>query len=270
MVLDKASAQPLYQQLEEYLRSQIDTGKLHPGDRIPGELELAESYGISRMTARRAIDAMVLDGTLFRQPGKGTFVAKRKVPYAPASLLSFSTAIRALGLAIRTETLDARRIPAPPAVARDLQLAEGEDVIFVKRLRFVEEEPVAIHNSYLPATYFAPILHEDLTQRPLNEMMYKVSGLLIVSSRDYAEAVLARPEEATLLRIRKGAPLFLLRGIGSSADGLPLRSTKAIYRGDRFRFSVGGGEGPAFAVRSAARTSDSEDRWLGLNSGPKG
>jgi GntR family transcriptional regulator len=263
-LLDKHLARPLYLQLEELLRRQIEAGQLAPGERIPSEPELAETFGISRMTARRALDALVLDGALFRQPGKGTFVAEPKVTYSPATLFSFSTAMRALGLTVTTRMLDLRLIPAPPSVAQDLRLLPHEEVALVSRLRYVEGQPMTIHTSYLPSRYYARILHEDLTRRPLAEVMHDLSGLTIAASQDYVEATLAPADEAALLSIQPGAPLLLVRGVAFTQDGLPIRSTRSVYRGDHFRFYVAARDGVSFEMRPPTVAPDGI-RWLGMS-----
>ncbi|MBC7233349.1 MAG: GntR family transcriptional regulator [Chloroflexi bacterium] len=267
MTLDKTSAQPLYLQIEELLRGWIESGKLRPGDRIPSELELAQTYGISRMTARRAIDTLVMEGILFRRPGKGTFVAQPKTPFAPLTVFSFSTAMRTLGLFVSTKVLNLELVAAPPRVARDLQLPPQEEVIFLRRLRYVENQPMAIHISYIPKERFLRLLDEDVTSRPLNKVMEEISGLRIVASRDYVEAALARPDEASLLGIRQGAPLLLIRGIVYAEGELPVRSTKSVFRGDHFRFFVAGNN--LLEVKLPGRVrgeAQAGEEWVGLSS----
>lgn len=268
MALDKTSAQPLYVQLEDLIRSWIESGKLSPGDRIPSELELAETHAISRMTVRRAIDVLVMEGILFRQPGKGTFVAEPKMPWPGPTVFSFSTVMRGLGLSVSTQVLDLKLVPAPLRVARDLQLSPQEQVVLLRRLRFVENEPMAIHTSYIPGNYFPALLDEDLTSKPLNKVMEEVSGLRIVASHDYVEATMARPDEAALLEIREGAPVLLVRGIVYSEQGLPVRATKALFRGDHFRFYLAAGNVIQVKPPNAERiVAGAGEQWLGPRSG---
>lgn len=266
MALDKKSAQHLYLQLQRLIRSQIDHGTLNPGDRTPSELELARTHAISRMTARRAIDELVMDGTLVRKPGKGTFVAKDKMP-AASIFSSFSTTMRSLGLAVTSKVLDLRLVSVPETVMHDLELTEPEDVVFLRRIRYVENEPMAVHISYMLSHYFARILDADLSERPLSAVMEEASGLHIAASRDYVEAAPARAEEAALLDIRKGAPVLLVRGVAYTREGTPMRSSTAVYRADRFRFCVEAQNGTT-EVRSQSRivtSADAAESWQGLS-----
>jgi GntR family transcriptional regulator len=233
--LERASPIPLYIQIEEELRALIAAQELPPYAQVPSEAELSERFGVSRMTARKALDRLVGDGVLFRQPGKGTFVAPPKIAHGPSQQLSFSAAMRALGLRHETRVLEAGMVPAPSPVALALNLPFGSPAVFMRRLRIVEDLPAALHISYLPAR-FAILLERDLTGS-LYELMANL-GARVEQARDTLEAVLATGEDARLLGVQPGAPLVRIQGIGYSAAMEALRYTEALYRGDRFRFGI--------------------------------
>jgi GntR family transcriptional regulator len=240
--LEKSSVRPLYVQLEDLLRRQIEQGDWRPGERVPSEQELARRYEISRMTARKALTMLVMDGVLARHPGKGTFVAQSKVP-AASTLTSFSTAMRELGLTVSSRVIEKAIVKPPPRVRDTLALSPGEQVIYLRRVRYVEAEAVAIMSSYMPASYYAALLNENLTDRPLTAVMEAINGdLKMTSSRDYFEAAAAREEEAELLNVRPGAPVLLERGVVYAQNGVPVRNSKIIYRSDRFRLNLSAGK----------------------------
>lgn len=236
--LEKDSLQPLYLQLEELIRGWIATGQLRPGDRIPSEPELADKLGMSRMTARRAIDELVADGTCLRRPGKGTFVAKDKVVYTPSTFFSFSTYMTSMGYTVTTKVLEMKKMRVPESEAATLRLSHNDQVILLKRLRFVDGQPMAMHTSYLPAGLFPNLMGQDLTAKRLTDVMEEISGLRITSTNDSVEAALVNADEAALLKVPKSSPVLLVRGVAYTEDGTPVRSTKAVYRGDRFRFNM--------------------------------
>jgi GntR family transcriptional regulator len=187
------------------------------------------------------------------------------MPASPV-LSSFSTTMRTLGLSVTSKVLDLRLVPAPDNVRNDLQLTEPQDVVFLRRIRYVEGEPMALHASYMPSHYFTRILDADLAHRPLSTIMEEASGLHIVASRDYVEATLAQSDEAAMLGIRKGAPVLLVRGVAYARDEQPIRSSKAVYRGDRFRFCLAAQDG-ATEVRVQGRAlgvPDQQEQWQGL------
>jgi GntR family transcriptional regulator len=231
----RASPVPLYIQIEEELRELIRGTEFGPYAKLPSEAELSERFGVSRMTARKALDRLVGDGLLFRQPGKGTFVAPPKISHGPSQQLSFSAAMRALGLRHSTRVLESGMVPAPSTIALALNLPFGTPVVFMRRLRVVEDVPAAIHMSYLPPR-FAGLLQADLTGS-LYDLMVGL-GARIDRARDTLEAVLATKEDARILQVPVGAPLVFIRGVAYSAALEPLRYTEALYRGDRFRFGV--------------------------------
>lgn len=231
----RASPVPLYIQIDEELRGQIESGELGPLAQVPSETELAERFSVSRMTARKALDRLVGDGMLFRQPGKGTFVAPTKLAHGASQGLSFSAAMRGQGLHCETRVLEAEVVRAPSNVARALALPAGSQAIFLRRLRIVDGEPVAIHLSYLPGRLSA-LLELDLSGS-LAEAMASI-GARVERSEDRVEAVLATGEEARLLSVREGSPLVFIRGTAYSAANEPIRYSEALYPGGRWQFSL--------------------------------
>ena len=255
--LDRDSPQPLFLQLDNLLRSQIKEGSLTPGDRIPSEHELSREHGISRMTARRALDTLVMEGLLFRRPGKGTYVSE-KVQWPGATVFSFSTAMASLGLAVTTRVVELTLDTPSESIARDLRVGQGEQIVRLTRLRLIEGQPVALHTSYMSREYYPAIRHADLVTTPLNKVMEAISGRRIINSRDYVEVTLAHPEEAALLEIPAGSPLLLVRGLVLSERGHPERATKSLFRGDRFRFTI---EGGTLEVKSASGNASLDGTW---------
>jgi GntR family transcriptional regulator len=231
----RASPIPLYIQIDEELRGQIESGELGPLAQVQSETELADRFSVSRMTARKALDRLVADGMLFRQPGKGTFVAPTKIAHGASQGLSFSAAMRGQGLRCETQVLEAGMVRAPSNVARSLGLSTGAQAIFLRRLRLVDGEPAAIHLSYLPSRLSA-LLEMDLTAS-LSDIMSGI-GARVERSEDSVEAVLATGEEARLLAVTEGSPLVLIRGTAYSAGNEPIRYTEALYPGARWRFGL--------------------------------
>jgi GntR family transcriptional regulator len=231
----RVSPVPLYIQIEEELRGSIQSGELVTLGQVPSEADLAEKFGVSRMTARKALDRLVGDGLIFRQPGKGTFVAPPKISHSPSQSLSFSAAMRAQGISFETRVLEVGLVKASTIIAAALSLPADGAVVFLRRLRLVEGEPGALHTSYLPARY-SLLLEADLTGS-LSELMARV-GARIASTRDTIEAVIARGDEARTLGVSVGSPAILIQGVAYAASMEPLRYTEALYRGDRWRFSL--------------------------------
>lgn len=226
---------PRYIQIEEELRGLIASEQLNPNARVPSEAELSRRFDVSRMTARKALDRLVGDGVLFRQPGKGTFVAPPKIAHGPSQQLSFSAAMRALGLQYSTRLLESGMVRAPSHIALALNLPLGSPAVFMRRLRNVENLPAAIHMAYLPPR-FAPLLEADLTGS-LYELMAGL-GARVAEARDTLEAIAATREDAQLLKVPPGSPLIFIQGVAYSSTLEPLRYSEALYPGSRFRFGI--------------------------------
>lgn len=236
--LEKDNEVPLFEQLEALMRSRIERRIYAPGDKIPSEFELSEQFSISRMTVRHALDRLVLEGLIIRKPGKGAFVAKAKLDINPTTIFSFGTAMSAAGHVVRTHVIEQCVIPAPHDVAKELGLRAGKPVVYVFRSRFVDGQAAACAKSYLPAQFYKALLSKDVGRNPLAVVMEEVSGLVIARTEDMFESALVRPDEAGVLRISEGAPVLLVRGVAFTQSGLPIRSTKSVYRGDLFRFQL--------------------------------
>ena len=231
----RASPVPLYIQIDEELRGQIESGELGPMAQVPSETDLAERFGVSRMTARKALDRLVGDGMLFRQPGKGTFVAPTKIAHGASQGLSFSVAMKAQERPVETRVLEAELVRAPSNVTRALNLQPGAQALFLRRLRIVDGEPAAIHLSYMPGR-LSMLLDSDLSGS-LSDLLSSV-GARVERSEDSVEAVLATGEEAKLLKVPEGSPLVLISGVAYSSNNDPIRYTEALYPGARWRFSL--------------------------------
>jgi GntR family transcriptional regulator len=233
--LQRDSHIPLYAQIRSYFLELIQSGQLRPSDRVPSEKELSQGFEVSRMTARKAIDQLVSDGLIIRRPGKGTFVAPPLISHRISTRHSFSAAMTSLGLQHSTVVLQAGLVVAPPDVATDLDIYDGDRVVFVQRLRFVENVAVAIHSTYLQER-FEPLLQQNLAGS-LTQLLARHGGP-VNHTRDTVEAVVASPEEAKRLAIPRGSPLIRIVGVGYTSSVEPIFHTDSLYRGDWFRFTV--------------------------------
>lgn len=137
-----------YMRVRDYLRSLV-THELEVGDVIPSERLLCERFGVSRMTVRQAVDALVVEGLLEREQGRGTFVAPSKVDLE-VRLVSYGEEMRRRGMEPSSLILAAEEVAAAPDVADALDLAPGEQVFYLHRVRLADGEPMAIEQSWVP------------------------------------------------------------------------------------------------------------------------
>ncbi|MCS7220419.1 MAG: GntR family transcriptional regulator [Anaerolineae bacterium] len=237
MSISKNHPVPIYYQLEQEIRHRIEMGEWKPGDLLPSERELAERYQISRMTVRQALANLVNDGLLYRERGRGTFVARPKIHKRLSSLTSFTEDMRARGKLAGAEVLQLKLEPASPAVARDLAVPAGQPIVLVERLRLADREPVGIERSHLSFAGCEAIMREDLTGS-LYRLLKEKYGIIPTHAEERIEAGLCPAREAQWLGIHRSAPVLLITRVTYSQEGLPFEYVESVYRADRYTLHV--------------------------------
>ncbi len=232
----KHSPIPLYHQLKEIMREKIRSGEWKPGDLIPSERELSEQYSISRMTARQAVTELVNEGVFFREQGRGTFVAQRKITQQLMRLTGFTDDITARGQRPSTRVLCAEMRPADDATAERLQIYAGQPVVYLQRLRLADDEPLAIEVSHLSFRGCERLLEEDLEHQSLYRVLETRIALPLLEADQELEAGLAAEPDARLLQIPVGSPVLYTRRTSYTDRNRPVEFAKAVYRGNRYTF----------------------------------
>ncbi len=227
----------LYAQVRETIRERIATGELKPGERLLPEEELATLMGMSRMTIRRGILDLIDEGLLYRRRGVGTFVAQRHIDRHHNRLCSYLESAAKEGFAPRIEVLQREISGANHLVARALNLRDDEPIVHVRTLRLADDEPLSIHDEYVPYRLYPDILDGDIQSRPLWDLLSD-KGYLIKRAVQRVEARLAEEDMAQLLGIEEGAPiLYKLRTVYSE-DGTPVGFAICHNRGDRYSLTT--------------------------------
>ena len=229
-------AVPLYIQIAESLLDRIESGDLRPGDRLPSERELSAMLGVNRMTVRRALQVLQSQGLLVRRRGDGTYVAAPKIERQAAKLVPFTKGMRQRGYVPGARVVTFERRPAEAAVARELQVPLSTPIYYIRRLRFINREPVMLERLSLPVSRFPGLERFDLNSRSIYEVMETEYGISVCRARQSLEPVVATEYEAELLDVEPGAPLMLERRVGFDQEDRPVEYGKDLYRGDRFRF----------------------------------
>lgn len=231
-VIDARSPVPKYYQLREILLDLIER-ELAVDAPVPSERELAARYGLSRMTARQAIEHLVSEGKLYRVQGRGTFVARPKIDM-PLRLTSFSEDMRARGMEPGARDLGRRRIPAPAAVARELGVEVDAALIVVERLRTADGVPMALERSHLPAKLVPGLLDRPLADRSLYQLLAAEYGLVLDRGDQVIEAGIADSGDAELLALAPGSAVLRLQR-RSWAGPVAVEYVVSTYRADRYQ-----------------------------------
>jgi GntR family transcriptional regulator len=226
---------PLYYQLKTLLLERIRAGEMKPNDRLPAEDELAATHGVSKATVRQALNELAVAGVLRREQGRGTFVAEPKLAQGPREMTSFTDEMRSRGLHPTSKVLKQDVIKAEADIAEKLRVAEGNQVMRLKRLRMADNEPMGIQTAYLPLALAPQLAEEDFTNASLYDALERKYGLWPASAQETYVAALLDRAEAKLLNVAAGSPALSAERVSYLSSGQPLEVTYSIMRGDRYQ-----------------------------------
>lgn len=237
-LLNRNSAEPLYDQVHEAIIGFIEQHQLKPNDLLPSEREFSERLKVSRLTVRRAIEQLIQDGMVVRRPGKGTFVSLPKLEQRLLVLTSFTAAIQQEGHTPGTQVLGVAVEKQNGKICRLLGIEPDALVLKVQRLRFVDTLPFSLATSYLPHDLTKGLEAQDFQTHSLYALLKEKCGLELAKSRVSVEATVVRQSEAPLLRVKTGSPLFRMTGVLNTRDGRVAEYSNVLYRGDMLRFTA--------------------------------
>jgi GntR family transcriptional regulator len=233
--LDKSLPVPLYHQLKNILMTGIESGEWQPDQQIPTEEDLSKRFGISKITVRQALRELAGLGYIRREQGRGTFVSRPQLVQGPRELTSFTEEMRRHNLTAHSRVLDQSIRKAEEATAAALQIAVGDPVFVLKRLRLANGEPMGVQTAHIPAALAPGLVDESLETGSLYEILQARYGLHPAKARETHFALLAPAEQAELLGIAPGSPALGAERIAYLPGGGALEYVESIMRGDRYR-----------------------------------
>jgi GntR family transcriptional regulator len=208
-----------------------------PGSPLPSERELADRFGLARMTVRGEIERLTAEGLLYRLHGRGTFVAEPRVAQA-VTFSSFSEDMRARGLEPGSIVRSQEATEADGFLARVLEVASGAALLRLERIRTADERPMAIELAFLPMERFAGVDGVDFTDASLFEVL---AGRFGVRLRDADQRVVAVPiedDDAVALEVDEGAPGLRFYTLARNEDGTPVYYATSLFPGDRYEVEL--------------------------------
>jgi len=204
------------------LRRAIVEGEFPPGSKLPNEDTLCSRFGVSRITLREAVRGLIEDGYVIRRQGAGTFVTQG--PTLRNSLdtnFSYTEYLESIGVRASKEVLEARRIPASEAVAEDLNLAAGAEVVEVRRVRIADGKPAIYSIDSLPVD----IVDAKKDAKAFSTSLYRLlaeRGHVVDHARTVILPVIADIALGKLLQVEAGTPLQHLKQIDFDTGGRPV------------------------------------------------
>jgi GntR family transcriptional regulator len=233
--IDPSSPVRKHFQLREILLDMVER-EFVVGDCIPSERELCARYGLARMTVRKALDHLVLEGHLCRIAGKGTFVAQPKIGLR-LRLASFTEDMRARGHVPGSVDLARRVVPAGRRLGLELGLDDDEPVHVIERLRTADGVPMGLERNHFPAVLTPGLIDEPLDDQSLFAVLEDRYGLVFDEGEQTIEAGVVDSIDAALLGLAEGSAV-LLHQRRARAGGRPVEYAESTYRGDRYQLTA--------------------------------
>lgn len=235
----KENPLPLHYQLKEIIQEMIENEELAPGEAIPPEREICEVQGVSRMTVNKAIMALVNEGVLYREQGKGTFVSKPKVKQELENLKGFTKEMAEKGLKADSKILS---FSIKEATKKNLEALEMDQedtrVIEINRLRFVNDEPYSIETVWIPYNLCPNMTREIIEGQSLYEIFKMKYRYSLQKAKQTIEPIILNDYQSELLNLNENSLALLFRRTTYLDDGRPIEHTREIYRSDKYKYEI--------------------------------
>jgi GntR family transcriptional regulator len=212
-------------------------GSLPPGAALPSERDLAERYGLARMTVRNEIERLTAEGSVYRLHGRGTFVAEPRIAQAGA-LTSFTEDMLARGQVPGSTVVSSEVVAADGFLAAALEVKPGDSCFRLDRVRTADGRPMAVERVYLPLERFDGIDQVDFADASLFEVLERRFGVALGDAEQRVVAVAIEADDAALLGVPEGAPGLRFSTVTRDGEGVPLLHAISLYPGDRYEVAL--------------------------------
>lgn len=238
MRLNTSSQNPLYMQLKQIIKEDISKGVYKAGQKLPPEAELCSTYGVSRITVRRAITDLVEEGVLFSQQGKGSYVRENKEKRELISVGSFSDITTASGKTPSSQILSNVIMEAGEKFAGVFKIQPNDRMLKLHRILFIDDQPFIIELSYFPLQLL-PDLEKHIGESPSTyQILKRRYGMEPAYSEKTLEVVLATEQEANIFGCDRGAPLYRIDKTSYEPKGRPFHYSQSLYMTSKVIFTL--------------------------------
>lgn len=228
---------PLYIQIADELRRNIEESIYQIGDQLPTEAELSTRFGVNRHTLRRAIEVLRQEGLVRVDRGRGMFVAAAPIPYTLGKRVRYNETLKAHGLQASYQTLRVAEIPADPSIAKRLELEIGDLVVLFERLSLADEQPLSVSSSYFPSQRFPGLVERCQQCRSISKL-FQAYGCDHIRRSTRISARSVQPRDARLLELPLNAPILFTESINVDQQGQVIEYGVARFRGDRMELVI--------------------------------
>lgn len=229
---------PLYQQIFVIFRDKILAGEFAPGDKLMTEQEICAAFGVSRITAKQALNQLADEGLVVRRRGHGTKVIHHaRPPVMKASIDGLLENVGFIGRTTAVEVLEFGYVPAGRDIAEALQVSPGASVQRAVRVRHLERDSMSFLVTHVPERIGALIEGQDMSRTPLL-LLLEEAGVPVAAAKQAISATVADAPVATALNVPAGAPLIEVRRIVFDTDDRPVEHIRILYKPEHYQFEM--------------------------------
>jgi GntR family transcriptional regulator, mannosyl-D-glycerate transport/metabolism system repressor len=228
---------PMYRQIADVLREKVQRGELKPGDALPTESALQEEFSVSRVTVRQALKQLTQEAIIESIQGSGSYVKEERVNYDIYQLTSFYEKLADRNVETHSDVQVFEAISADETLADKLQLAAGEKVWHVKRVRFIKQKPVTLEETWMPLALF-PDLTWEVMENSKYHFIEQVKKMVIDRSEQEILPIMPTAEMTTLLGLDASRPILEKISRGYLSDGRVFEYSRNAFKSDDYKFTL--------------------------------
>ncbi|KXZ39274.1 GntR family transcriptional regulator, mannosyl-D-glycerate transport/metabolism system repressor [Alkalithermobacter thermoalcaliphilus JW-YL-7 = DSM 7308] len=231
------NSSPLYKQIANKIKQEIIKENLSSGEAIPSEIKLSQMYNVSRVTIRQAIDTLVSEGLLYKIQGSGTYVKESKIEHNIYNLQGFTEEMRKFNKTPVNKILEFKMIKPDENIRKILKLKENEKTFFVSRLRFIDNVPVVLENTYLPVNIFSDLSYEVMLSSKY-EYVEKEKKLKIKESFQEIIPITCNDKLKELFNLKEYIPILKVKLFSTLEDNTIFEYTELYFKSDEYKFTL--------------------------------
>ncbi|NEQ44028.1 MAG: phosphonate metabolism transcriptional regulator PhnF [Leptolyngbya sp. SIOISBB] len=229
---------PLYQQIADELRQNIQDAVFKVGDRLPTEATLSDRFGVNRHTLRRAMEVLRHEGIVDVERGRGTFVVAAPITVSIGKRVRFNESLKAQSVAPQWQILQATELPADARIAQSLEMAAGALVVLFERVSLADDVPLSLASSYFPSALFPDLVEHCQAYRSISAMLQAEYRCDHIRRSTRLSARLPQTKDARILRMPATKPILLSESVNVNQSGQVIEYGVTRFRGDRMELFI--------------------------------
>ena len=230
--------QPIYTQIAEQLRSNIQQATYQAGEKLPTEMQLAERFGVNRHTVRNAISLLKDEGLVRVDRGRGTFVAATPIKYAIGKRVRYNENLKAQGIDASYKTIRTLEMPADAAIAKALKIDLGTEVVLIERLGLANNQPISIASSYFPVKLFPNLIDVWEKYDSVSKLVWEVYHYDHIRYSTRISARIVQEADARLLEVPLNYPILLTESVNVNEEAVAIEYGVTRFSGEMMEMVI--------------------------------